>query len=202
MLLAVAIIGGGLAALKAQSPTVAGLLVLAMLGLILAAVLGAVCLKGQWRYFWLGIALFGSAYFAIAFTPVLPTVRGEIEQPLRAFRDTFWSFALPANAPVPILPETMAWRFDKSTNQRIAGPVWNVAFGATLHCVVNFLFALTGGFIGRWFYVMASRGDSRRHNAPQKRIDSAGGNLESSDGIVPQPPDGAINADERNRIAS
>jgi hypothetical protein len=56
LLVAVALIGGGLAALKAQSPALAGLLTLAMLGVVLAAVLGAVCLAGESRYFWLGVA--------------------------------------------------------------------------------------------------------------------------------------------------
>jgi hypothetical protein len=98
-----------------------GLLTLAMLGAILAAVVGAICFDEHSRYFCIGVALFGSAYFAIAFTPVAPAAKAEIEQPLRAFRDKFWSYALPPGGDVQ--SPGMAWRTDKATQQRIAADV-------------------------------------------------------------------------------
>jgi hypothetical protein len=150
LLLAVAVIGAGLAALKANSPTLAGLLTLAMLGVNLSAVVGVVFSEGQSRYFWLGVALFGSAYFGVVFTPLAPAAKAEIEAPLKAFRDQFWSSVLPPNTK-PQSPG-VAWRADRTTNQRIAAPLWDYAFGTTLHCVANSLFALFGGIVGKQLY--------------------------------------------------
>jgi hypothetical protein len=153
MLPFVTIIAGGLAALRAQSPMLARLLTLAMLRVILAAAVGTICFEKQSRYFCLGVALFGSAYFANAFTPLAPAAKAEIEQPLKQFRDRFWSSVLPANADVQL--PGVAWRADQTTKQRIAQPRWDYAFGTTMHCVVNLLFALFGGIVSMHIYVAA-----------------------------------------------
>jgi hypothetical protein len=153
LLFLIAIVGAALAALRAQSPLLAGLLTLAMLGVILAAIVGAICFAGESRYFCLGFALFGGSYFAIVFTPIAPAAKAEIEQPLVEFQYTFWSSELPPNAH-PQIPG-ITWRDDPITKQRIALPRWDYAFGTTLHCVVNLLFAFGGGMIGQWLYLQS-----------------------------------------------
>jgi hypothetical protein len=120
LFLIVAAIGGGLAALRAPSQLMAGLITLAMLAVILVAVLGVVCFQEESRVFSLGVALFGCTYFVVVFTPIAPTVKSVVEQPL--------SFHV---------------------------PLWDCAFVTTFHCLVNFLFALFGGILGRILYYEA-----------------------------------------------
>jgi hypothetical protein len=147
LLIALAVIGGGLAALRAESPTLAGLLTLAVIGVILAAVLGTVCRAERSRCFWLGVALFGSAYFAVAFTSKVPIAKTKIESPLKAYAEWSWSSVAPPKE-MPNLQAQTGRGGRPASPATIARQRWDYAFGTTLHCVVNLLFAMLGGLIG------------------------------------------------------
>ena len=145
LLVAVAVIGGGLAALRAESPAIAGLLTLAVIAVVLAAVLGTVCCSERWRYFCLGMALFGGAYFWIVFTSKVPVAKTKIEAPLRAFGERFWSRVPPPED----MPQSQTGRPGRPPSPlTLARQRWDYAFGTTLHCVVNLVFAMLGGLTG------------------------------------------------------
>jgi hypothetical protein len=152
---AVAIICGGLAALNSQSGVPAGLLMLATITGILVAVLGVVLCAGEPRAFWLGVAVFGGSYFVVAFSPAFPNVESQLRKPLNAFRRAFWTTKLPEGPTT--LPAGKDSGFDESAQAWLSWPAWDGGFGAKIHCLVNLLFALAGGIVGRWFYVTDKR---------------------------------------------
>jgi hypothetical protein len=154
LLAAVAVVGGSLAALNSSSSVKAGVLVIATLGVLLAAVLGVVYRRGEARAAWLGAAIFGWGYFAVVFSPALPDADEQIRVTLLAFRDRFWTLRVPAGSdPFNKLTKNRDTEYDADTKIMLAWPSWHHGFGATIHCVVTWLFALVGGLIGRWFYV-------------------------------------------------
>jgi hypothetical protein len=163
MLAAVAIIGVGLAALNAPSPSTALALIVATVSVLLVAILATVYGVGAARAFWLGVALFGWFYFVVAFTPAFPEAKGYIERPLRAFRSAFWTVTIPDGAD-PHLSGMDTGGYDSATKTQLAWPSWHHGFGATIHCLVNLLFALAGGIIGRLVYATAKRANNAASN--------------------------------------
>jgi len=67
----VLIFGVGLAALRNASELWAGMMLLVALGVVGAAVLGAIILRGRERAWWSGFALFAGGYMALAVGPWL-----------------------------------------------------------------------------------------------------------------------------------
>src|SRR4051794_13913299 len=61
--------GVGIAGLRNASETWAGVTVLFTLGLLAASLLGIIYRTAGRRAWWVGFALFGSGYFALAFLP-------------------------------------------------------------------------------------------------------------------------------------
>jgi hypothetical protein len=126
LLVAVTLIGVGLALLVADSPVAAGLQTLLTLGVLLTAVIAAIYNRGEAQAFWLGMAVFGIAYYVVVLGSGLPAARAEIDVPLHAFHRIFWE------------PKIQSWQ---------------KAFGATLHCNIAVLFALAGGIVSRGVYL-------------------------------------------------
>jgi hypothetical protein len=154
LLAAVAVIGVGLAALNAPSSAIGGLLILATMGALLVAVLGIVYRQGESRAFWLGAAVFDGSYFVVTFTPLFPNAVLKLREPIKVFRRTFWSTPLPQG--VTTLPAGKDSAYDSSANAWLSWPAWDGGFGATANCLVNWLFALIGGIVGRWFYAISA----------------------------------------------
>lgn len=150
LLTAVAIIAIGLSLLSSSSGVKAGVLVIVTLGALLGAVLGVIYREGEARAFWLGAAIFGGAYFVVVFTPAFPYANEHLGDGLRAFRAAFWTVRIPDGDKRPQNGDTA---YEQSTKTTLLWPSWHHGFGATAHCVVLWLFALTGGIVGRWFYV-------------------------------------------------
>jgi len=151
LLAAVALIGIGLVALNSAGPLTAGLLTVATVGALLTAVVGVIYRAGEARAFWLGVVLFGGVYFVIAFTPALPAAELSLREPLKAVRRAFWTTSIPAGQ-TP-LPKGKDSAFDEAAQSWRSWPAWDGGFGATVHCLANWLWALIGGMIARWFYV-------------------------------------------------
>jgi|SRR3954447_22345136 hypothetical protein len=157
LLVAVTVIGVGLAALNSPSDVNAGILVVATLAALLAAVLGVVYCEGERRAFCLGAALFGGAYFAVAFTPAFSPANEHICDALRSFRAAFWTTRVPDGSD-PFSKRTTGrdTEYDYSTKTTLARPSWHHGFGATAHCIALWLFALIGGIIGRCIYATSA----------------------------------------------
>src|SRR5438128_404667 len=68
----VVVLAVGLAGLRSATELWAGCLLLVTLGVLLAAVLGAIYTAGRSRAGWVGFSLFGLAYLALALTPIVP----------------------------------------------------------------------------------------------------------------------------------
>ena len=128
LLAVTALVGVGLAALKADSGVVAGLLTLATVGALGVAVLGCIYARPDARAFWVGFFVFGMAFFVVAMSPAFPAAKAEINAPLMIFYSRYWAATIPS---------------------------WNNAFGATIYCIVNLLFGLLGGITGRCFYALS-----------------------------------------------
>src|SRR5207244_11083258 len=96
----------------------------------------------------------------IAFTPAFPAAENKLREPLHVFRRAFWT--TPIRAGVVVLPQGKDSAYDESAQAWLSWPAWDSGFGATLHCLVSWLFALAGGIAGRWFYLTANRVN---HNA-------------------------------------
>jgi hypothetical protein len=163
LLAAVTVIGVGLAALNSPSDVNAGILVAATLAALLAAVLGVVYREGESRGFCLGAAVFGGAYFAVAFTPAFPAANEHISDALRSFRAACWTTRVPDGSD-PFQKRTTGrdTEYDNATRTTLARPSWHHGFGATAHCVALWLFALLGGIIGRCFYATSVARRERR----------------------------------------
>ena len=151
LLAAVALIGVGLVALNAPNPVTAGLLTLATIGALLTAVLGVIYRTGEARAFWLGVVVFGGAYFAIAFSSALPAAELWLREPLKAVRRAFWTTSVPAGQTT--LPQGKDSAYDEAAHGWLTWPAWDGGFGATAHCFANWLWALMGGAMALWFYV-------------------------------------------------
>jgi hypothetical protein len=156
LLTAIAIIAVGLAALNSPSRLTVGLVTIVTLGVLLAAVVGAIYRTGEARAFWLGSAVFGWSYFLIAFSPAFPTAKAAIDPPLLALRDTFWTVKIPDGDTSPSLVG-MDTAYDAAIRTTLARPSWHHYFGVTIHCIVTLLFALVGGIVGRWFCASSGR---------------------------------------------
>jgi hypothetical protein len=156
LLTAVAIIAVGLAALNSPSRLTVGLVTIVTLGVLLAAILGAIYRAGEARAFWLGFAVFGWSYFLVAFSPVFSDVKAQIDLPLRAFRDAFFTVRIPAGGDLT-RTQSMDTGYEPATNTTLAWPSWHHHFGGTIHCVVTLLFALVGGIVGQWFSASSAR---------------------------------------------
>jgi len=163
----------GLAALRNASETWAGVMLLLTCGVLALAVVGVVCRAESERAWWLGFALFGWGYLALA----------------------FWSWK---NEPSPSLP-TLVWLDTLSTKlgltpQGMGGmggmgggmrSMWNAQFGAATlpggfggnaagvgpnwsyaqvgHCLWALLFAILGGILARaLFAIPAAHSETRR----------------------------------------
>lgn len=153
LLMAVALIGISLAVLNSTSEVKAGVLIIATLGALLAAVLGVIYRRGAVRAGWLGAAIFGWGYFVVVFSPAFPDADEQIHGTLLAFRDRFWTRRVPDGSdPFNKRTKNRDTEYDADTKTTLAWPSWHHGFGATIHCVVTWLFALIGGMMGRWFY--------------------------------------------------
>jgi hypothetical protein len=161
LLTAVAIIGVGLAALNSPSGVAAGLLTFATILVLLVAATAAIYRQGQARAFWLGVVLFGGSYFVVAFSTAFSVAENQIREPLKLFRRTFWGTPLRRGN----VPDGKDAEYVASKSIHIITPAWDRGFGSTLHCVVNWLLALAGGIVGRWFYESSRRPNS----APQSQ---------------------------------
>src|SRR5262245_41528296 len=95
LLVAVAIVAIGMVALNSPTNIVGGVLGFATIGLVLAAVLGAIYRTGESRAFWLGVAIFGGSYFVIIFSGAFPVAAEHLREPLKAIRATFWTVRIP-----------------------------------------------------------------------------------------------------------
>jgi hypothetical protein len=69
LMLLVGYLAVGLAALRHTSAAWAGVMLLATLGMLGVAILGAITRHGRLRAWWLGFALFGSVYLALGYAP-------------------------------------------------------------------------------------------------------------------------------------
>jgi hypothetical protein len=150
LLAAVAIVAIGLAALNSPTNVVGGVLGFATIGLVLAAVLGAVYRTGEVRAFWLGVALFGGSYFVIIFSGAFPVASEHLREPLKAVRAAFWTLRIPEGSQQST--SGMDTEYDHDAKTTLAWPSWHNGFGVTIHCLINWLFALAGGTVGRWIY--------------------------------------------------
>ena len=150
LLAAVALFGIGLAALNSPSSGTAALLMLTTVVVILLAILGTAYRTGDARAFWLGVALFGGTYFAIAFTPACPPAADMFSSTLRRVRATFWTVRIPAGDQRST--DRMDTAYEQATATTLAWPSWHHGFGQTIHCLANLFFALAGGIAARWFY--------------------------------------------------
>jgi hypothetical protein len=65
--------GIGIAAIRSASPLWAGVVMLATLGVMASAILGAIFRRGERRASWVGFALFGWGYLTLAFAPWFST---------------------------------------------------------------------------------------------------------------------------------
>ena len=155
LLAAVALVGIGLAALNSPSSASAGLLALATVAFVLLSILGVVYRSHEARAFWLGFAICGGSYFAIALTPVAPLVSDGLGATLKAVRAAFWTIRTPDGESGPT--GLMDTAYDRENATTLAWPSWHHGFGLTIHCLVNLLFALAGGIAGRWFYATRTK---------------------------------------------
>jgi hypothetical protein len=161
LLAAVTVIGVGLAALNSPSDVKAGILVAATLAALLAAVLGVVYREGESRAFCLGAAVFGGAYFAVAFTPAFPAANEHISDVLRSFRAAFWTTRVPEGSD-PFNKRTEGRDTEYVNRTALVRPSWQHGFGAMAHCVALWLFALLGGIIGRCIHGTSAARRERR----------------------------------------
>jgi hypothetical protein len=125
-LAAMAFVCVGLAALRSDSGLVAGLMTLGTLGLITTAAVGSLYGRDQSRAFWLGVLVFGGAFFVVTNSALFAPAKAEIIAPMQIFYREYWSATIPN---------------------------WVNAFGATSQAIVNVAFAWLGGLIARCFFV-------------------------------------------------
>jgi hypothetical protein len=137
VMIAVAIIGGGFAALSSPTKLAMAIVFLAVVVALLAATLGAIYSRGQRRAFYLGAALFGGVYMMLAFASLFDAGRYAIDAPIRELQPAFRGI-------------TPAWT------------EWDT-FRPIAHCLVAVMLGLAGGLIGRAFF---ERSSASRAQAP------------------------------------
>ena len=185
-----------LAALRGSSNLWSIATLLATLGLLAWATLGAVLLRGSERSPWLGIAIFGWLFFAIVYTkPIFVDFRtwihegliflGErvhpdpllLESPVGSDPD---ERLLPPNPPrfpgdgrPPISPaEEASIRVRLENDSRLARTrALRSNFSATLLLLVNVAFALIGGLAGRFFATRISESPPRASQIGYNRVE-------------------------------
>jgi hypothetical protein len=161
------------AALRHPTETWAGVLLLAMLGMLAVAVLGVISREGSRRAWWLGFVLFGSGYLALAFAPWtrprLPTTALLVRLQAR-----FQQFVLPGEAlritatrtgAVRVVSE-MGWTLEASEISLSGDALRISSYGSTMisnpapsrhfldvgHCLLAWPAALVGALAARWFH--------------------------------------------------
>jgi hypothetical protein len=165
--------GFGLAALRNASPTWAGTMLLLTLGLLAVAVLGVIYRRDERRAWWLGFALFGWGFAALALAPwskpeALPST-GLLDRlylrvsPTRVVAmETYApppdgrigdalvvSNVVPSHAvPVTAGPADTAF---------LVGTLGIKAFRSIGHCLLTLLVASVGGVVARWFHATTNR---------------------------------------------
>lgn len=81
-LVVITLLGIGLAFLVADSPGAAWLQTLFTMAVLLTAIVAAIYYRGESQAFWIGMALFGIAYFVVVFSNGLPAARAQIDGPI------------------------------------------------------------------------------------------------------------------------
>jgi len=159
----------GLAALRNASETWAGVMLLLTSGVLALAVVGVVCRAEAERAWWLGFALFGWGYLALAFwslnndrAPKLPTL---------VWLDTLSTkLGLPPQAlggmdgmgggmrSIPLF--TVIGQFGGGAS----GAAPNGSFAQIGHCLWALLFAVLGGILARFLFAIPARRSETRGN--------------------------------------
>ncbi|MFI5456424.1 MAG: hypothetical protein ACHRXM_13325 [Isosphaerales bacterium] len=123
----------GFAALRSASSTSAGVTLLWICGVLCLSIVGVVCRKGAERASWLGFALFGWGYLALA----------------------FWSSGNFKELPTATLLQAINSRMN-ATPQQTAGPrgggSLDWSFFQVAHCLWALLAAILGGVLARAFF--------------------------------------------------
>lgn len=183
LMLSVAIAGAAFAALRADSPLAADATFSVTLGVLLLAILAVFYRGGQRRAFWVGFAIFGWGYIALAFAPCFQT---EVRPHLVTSR--LLDVAHPHIIGLP--PGTFAhfdnyWLADRVTGKwSLVKTGTGEAFDRTGHSLATLVLGLVGGMLGRCLFATRSRGER----------DRASGSLNSAES--PASPSSSDNAAE------
>ncbi len=156
----------GLAALRDATETWAGAMLLVTCGILALAVVGVVCRTESERAWWLGFALFGWGYLALAFwswdndrSPRLPTL---------VWLDTLGTkLGLPARAvgggmggmgggmrSTGIFPFGGIWGTFGGFGGNAGGVGADGSFAQVGHCLWALLFAILGGILARFLFAI------------------------------------------------
>ena len=182
LLLLAGLVAVGSAALRNSSAAWAGGMLLATLGMLGMSILGVIYRSGGERAWWLGCALFGSGYLALAFSPAmgqkLPTTRLLVDAYYTQFIEAgqqghVFRFASTGTGSVRLTDDSgSSVEADEFTIVRdqintfgptkigcTRMPPWH--FLDVAHCEFTWLAALVGALSARWFH--ATRRATAQH---------------------------------------
>ena len=190
----------GLAALRNASETWAGVMLLLTCGVLALAVVGVVCRAGSERAWWLGFALFGWGYLALAFwswhdasAPELPTLAW-LEMLSTKVGLTPEGFGQGSGMggmgggmrSVPILALCASRGGFGGAAVPAAGAATDGSYAQIGHCLWALLLAIVGGFLAKLLFGIPAR---RAETPAQKRTHqpARGGPGSSGPGLSPRP---------------